>query len=163
MTHFARVLKETKAISFCLWVPKLDLLPPDSVESRWITETAGCTQWSWAHEFFGERRPELQNMTRWCQADLSTAPSTSPPLPKPHETRSLILPLTIKGKRSRGGKWMKSENGKQIKAVSGFPFVQDPTPCLHLSPHCCGWNLTNEAKVVSRATKFTLLKQDWTV
>ena len=24
--------------------------------------------------------------------------------------------------------------GKQIKAVSGFPFVPDPTPCLHLSP-----------------------------
>ena len=29
---------------------------------------------------------------------------------------------------------MKSEKGKQIKAASGFPFVQDPTPCLHLSP-----------------------------
>lgn len=28
---------------------------------------------------------------------------------------------------------MKSEKGKQIKVMSGFPFVPDLTPCLHVS------------------------------
>ena len=29
---------------------------------------------------------------------------------------------------------MKSAKGKQIKVISGFPFVPDLIPCLHVSP-----------------------------
>lgn len=69
----------------------------------------------------------------WCQADLSSAPSTL--LPKPQEPGILIWPLTIKGKRSDAGKWMNSDREKQIKLVCRSPSVLDPLPtCASAQP-----------------------------